>query len=111
MFKKTIALVFLFMFTTTGYQTSTVTGPGGSAVITTPTQNYHHVPGGNVPTAYAAVRFDVLDAKTNKAVISRIEDRTRVNATIFDNSKPKDIYKRITGSFFGFLDDKVKDSK
>lgn len=100
-----------YVYTTTQYQTSYVTGPGGTATVQTPTTQYHNVPGGNRPTAYAAVRWDAYDPKSGKLVMSRIEDRTRVNGSIFGSTQPVDLYKRITESFFNFMNDKIKSDK
>lgn len=96
-----------YVYTTTEYQNTYVTSYGGSAVVQSPTTKINSVPGGNVPTAYAAIRWDAYNAKTNQAVLSMTEDRIRANSTVFDNTKPKDIYGRMVGAFFGSVNDKI----
>lgn len=96
-----------YTYNTTEYQTSYVRGYGGSATIQTPVTRYHTVPGGNVPVAYAAVRWDVYDTQSGKTVFSRLDDRAKANPTIFNNTKPKSLYGRITADFFDDLSEKL----
>ena len=96
-----------YTYNTTEYQTSYVRGYGGSAVVQTPVTRYHTVPGGNVPVAYAAVRWDVYDTQSKKTVFSRLDDRAKANPTIFNNTKPKSLYGRITADFFDDLSKKL----
>ena len=96
-----------YTYNTTSYQTSYVTGPGGTATIQTPVNQTHTIPGGYVSVAYANVRFEVYDIKTNKAIFTRIDNRQRSNDTIFEHGKPKDLYGRITKSFFDDLSKKI----
>jgi hypothetical protein len=100
-----------FTYNTTEYQTSYVHGAGGSATVQTPVNRTHTVRGGNVPVAYSSVRWDVYDAQTGKAVFSRLEDRARANPTVFDHTKPKSLYGRITASFFDDLSEKLDKDK
>lgn len=92
-----------YSYNTTEYQTSYINGPYGTTTVQTPVTKTHNVSGGNVQVAYAAVRFEVTDSKTKKPVISRIDDRARANPTVFDNTKPKDLYGRILNSFLILL--------
>ena len=98
-----------YTYSTTEYQTAYVNNNRGTSLGTVdmPVSTTHSIPGGNVPVVYASVRWDVYDAKTGKAVISRLDDRARANARAFDNTKPKDLYQRITGAFFDFISDKL----
>ncbi|MDD4049340.1 MAG: hypothetical protein PHI90_11130 [Clostridia bacterium] len=95
-------------FNTTQNQTSQITNNRGMVVgtVQTPVSQTHTIGGGNVDTAYNVVRFIVTDVKTGKDVFLRIDNRTKVNVTKFDNTKPKDIYGRIVKSFFNDLSDK-----
>lgn len=54
-----------------------------------------YIPDRNVSTATVKLRFDVYDAKTGKAVMSREELRTRD-----DSDDPKGVYNRMLDSFF-----------
>ncbi len=87
-----------------------VTTPYGTSTVTTNTMTQQYVPGGNYPVAYAAVKFEIKDIKTGKVIWTRIDDRARMNKTIFDNTKPFDLYGRILGSYFNDLTDTLKDS-
>lgn len=97
-----------FTFNTTEYQTAYVNGTSGSAAVNMPVNVQHNVPGGNIPVAYASVRWEVTDTKTGKSVVVRLDDRAKGNPTVFDNTKPKDLYGRISGSFFDFMSDKLE---
>lgn len=100
-----------FTYNTTEYQTSYVSGYGGSATVTTPVTRTHTVPGGNVPVAYAAVRFEVQDLQSGKNIFIRLDDRAKANPTVFNNTKPKSLYGRITDSFFDDLSEKISKQK
>ena len=89
-----------YVYSTPTTNTSTVWLPnGGTAMVTTHGNSVHSVPGGNYPAVYVAVRVDVINPKDNQPVWMRIDDRVRVNKTIFDNTKPRDVYQRILESF------------
>jgi len=99
-----------YTYSTTEYQTAYVNNNLGQEVgsIDVPVNTSHSVPGGNIPVAYASVRWDVKDVKAGKLVITRLDDRAKGNPTVFANTKPKDLYGRIAGSFFDFLSDKLE---
>lgn len=65
---------------------------------------YYDVPN---EVAHVAVKWDVKDTKTNKIVWTLIDERFKINSTKFDNTKPKDLYSRITGAFFESLNNKL----
>lgn len=92
-------------------QTSFVNTPYGTSTVTTYGTKQNYVPGGNIPVVYACVRFDLLDVKTKQSVWSRIDDRARGNPTVFDNTKPKDLYGRIISSYLNDLQDKLEKSQ
>lgn len=92
-------------------QTSWIYGPNGSAVVTTNETHVINVPGGNRPTVFVKVRFDVIDPKLSEPVWSRIDDRSRVNEDEFDTSKPKDVYGRILKDFKSDFIKKISSSK
>ena len=77
------------------------TNIGVTGNVTTYGQTLHHKPGGNYPTAYCLVRWDLLDAKTDKPIWSRIDDRARANMDVLQNTKPKDLLRRICKSMSG----------
>lgn len=91
-------------------QTSFVTTPNGMGTVTTQGTQQQYVPGGNVPVAYAAVKFELTDVKTSKPVWTRIDDRARANVLAIHNTKPIDLYKRIIGSYFDDLCQKFDDA-
>lgn len=93
-----------YTYTMPSINQSLITFPNGQmATVTSNGQTVHTMPGGNFPTVYVCFRFDVLDAKTlgseNKNVWARLDDRARVNRDAFQNSKPKDVFKRVMNSF------------
>lgn len=94
-----------YVYTMPSLNTSTIMFPNGQmATVTSNGQTVHSMPGGNFPTVYVTVRFDVAIAKTsfspdNKVVWARIDDRARVNRDALQNTKPKDVFKRIVNSF------------
>lgn len=92
-------------------QTSFVNTPYGTNTVTTYGTEQKYIPGGNIPVVYACVRFDLFDIKTKQSVWSRIDDRARGNPTIFDNTKPKDLYGRIVSSYLNDLKDKLEKSQ
>ena len=99
-----------YTYTLPSINQAMITFPNGQmATVTSSGQSVHTVPGGNFPTVYVSFRFDIIDAKTlgtaEKTVWARLDDRARVNHDIFQNSKPKDVFKRMMGSF---ADDFVK---
>ena len=101
-----------YSYNTTTYQTSTVTtSNGGFATIDTPVTQTNTVPGGYFPASYVTVRYDVYDTKTNKQIFSRIDERGKVNRTAFDNTKPRDMFGRIVGSFFDDFNDLLNREK
>ena len=55
--------------------------------------------------------MDAIDTKTGNVVWMRIDDRTKVNRTVFDNTTPKDIYKRILGNFIDTLYENLNERK
>lgn len=101
-----------FSYNTTSYQNSYILTPGGStATIQSPITQTHNIRGGNVPVANTVVRWDVKDTRTLRNVFSRIDDRSRNNSTRLDNTKPKDLYGRITDSFFNDLNNLLNKNK
>ncbi len=99
-----------YVYTTPSTNTSTVWLPNGqTATVTTNGQNVHSVPGGNFPTVYVAVRVDVVDSKSGNPVWMRIDDRAKINRTVFDNTVPKDVYKRILNSFIQDFEKTLKE--
>ena len=74
------------------------TNVGVTGNVTTYGQTTHYKPGGNYPTAYCLVRWDIGDSITNKPVWSRIDDRARANTDPLQNTKPKDLLRRICKS-------------
>lgn len=82
------------------YSTVT-TNIGINASVVTNSQTLHHRSGGNYPTAYCLVRWDLYDAKTEKPIWSRIDDRARANMDALQNTKPKDLLRRICKSMSG----------
>lgn len=92
-------------------KTSWIYGPNGSAVVTTNETQTVNVPGGNRPTVFVRVRFDVIDPKLSEPIWSRIDDRSRVNEDEFDTSKPKDVYGRILKDFKNDFVKKINSSK
>lgn len=97
-----------YTFNTTEYKTAYVNSTSGYATVSMPVSVQHTVPGGNIPVAYASVRWEVTDTKTGKSILVRLDDRAKGNPTILDNTKPKDLYGRISGSFFDFMSDKLE---
>ena len=93
-----------YIYSMPSYNTSVIHLPNGQVATASSTgQTIHSVPGGNFPTVYVCFRFDVTKAKTLTStgdnVWTRIDDRARVNRDVFQNSKPKDVFKRIMNSF------------
>ena len=93
-----------YIYTLPSVNTSLITFPNGQmATVSSTGQTVHSVPGGNFPTVYVSFRFDVTNAKTlnskQQNVWSRLDDRARVNRDILQNTKPKDVLKRIMNSF------------
>ena len=91
-------------------KTNWVYGPNGSAVVTTNETQIVNVPGGNRPTVFVKVRFDVIDHNISEPIWSRIDDRSRVNEDELDTSKPKDVYGRILKDFKNDFIKKVSSS-
>ncbi len=79
----------------------------GSKFVTVSGTQQHYVSGGNKPAAYAIVKYEIIDIPTTKNVWTRIDDRSRVNKDIFENSKPKDLYQRSLKSYFADLISKL----
>lgn len=99
-----------YVYTTPSTNTSTVWLPNGqTATVTTNGQTVHSVPGGNYPAVYVAVRMDIINPKTGNPVWMRIDDRAKINKTVFDNTTPKDIYKRILSSFIQDFEQALKE--
>lgn len=65
------------------------------------------LPGGNFPVACVGVKWEVYDAYSLKPIITRIESRDRMNRLSYENTKPKDLYERITESFFTDINKKI----
>ena len=76
--------------------------------MTTQGQSVHQVPGGNYPTAYTFVRWDLVNSKTDKPVWSRLDERVRVNMDVLQNTKPKDLLRRIVKSMSSDLLKRLK---
>ncbi len=93
-----------YIYTMPSINTSWITLPNGQmATVTSNGQTVHTRPGGNFPTVYVCFRFNIADVKSmeseEKIVWARLDDRARVNEDILQNSKPKDVFKRIMRSF------------
>lgn len=73
------------------------TSARGVVVSGSKTQVYRKE-GGNVPTAFVIVRFDVIDAETNQVVWSRIDDRAK-QGDEGSTPKPKKVFSRIVSDF------------
>lgn len=86
---------------------TTQTYYNGNNFVTVSGSQQHYVSGGNRPTAYAVVKYELIDIPTNRNVWTRIDDRARVNKDAFENSKPKDLYQRSLKSFFSTLTSKL----
>jgi hypothetical protein len=61
-----------------------------------------YVPDATVTTAIVRLRFDVINAKTNKVIFSREEERVRDNS-----DDPYGVFSRMTDSFFSDLKNKM----
>lgn len=96
-----------YYLTLPSVDTSFVTTPYGSGTVTTYGTKQQYIRGGNVPVSYCSVRFTNYEMKTGNAVWSLIDDRAKANQTIFDNTKPKDLYKRIISNFVNKLKEKL----
>lgn len=96
-----------YTYNTTEYQTAYVNGSNGTTVVSVPVNKTHTISGGNVKVAYSSVRWDIMDIKSQKTIMTRLDDRARSNPTVFDNTKPRDLYGRIVVSFFDFLSNKL----
>lgn len=75
--------------------------PYGTIHATTDKQSQQYISGGNFPTSYCAVRFFAYDPKTEKLIWARIDDRAKVNRSAFENTTPKDMFKRIVNDWVG----------
>ncbi|MFA6850642.1 MAG: hypothetical protein WCS30_09850 [Selenomonadaceae bacterium] len=62
-----------------------------------------YVPDATVTTAVVRLRFDVFNAKTNKVIFSREEERVRDNS-----DDPYGVFSRMTDSFFSDLKNKMQ---
>ncbi|MBP2656922.1 MAG: hypothetical protein H6Q73_4491 [Firmicutes bacterium] len=100
-----------YSYNTTTYKTSYIHSKNGTTTIETPVTETHNVSGGNIPVAYTTVRWDVYETSAGKPIFSRIESRSRASNTLFDNTKPRDLYERITKAFFNDLNHKLKKNK
>ncbi len=101
-----------YVYTMPSTNTSTVWFPNGqTATITSNGQTIHNVPGGNFPTVYVAVQVDAVDTRTGNPVWKRIDDRAKINRTAFDNTEPKDIYRRIVGKFIQDFKDSLQNRR
>lgn len=79
---------------------TTQTYYNGTNLVTVTGTQQHYVSGGNKPTAYAIIKYELTDISTTTNVWTRIDDRFRVNKDILEHSKPKDLYKRSLKSYF-----------
>ena len=86
---------------------TTQTYYNGTNIVTVTGSQQHYVSGGNRPTAYALVKYELIDIPTTKNVWTRIDDRSRVNKDALEHSKPKDLYQRSLKSFFSELTSKL----
>lgn len=99
-----------YVYTMPSTNTSTIWLPNGqTATVTTNSQTAHNVPSGNYPAVYVAVRMDIVDPKTGNPVWMRIDDRAKINKTVFDNTTPKDVYNRIISSFIQDFEKTLKE--
>lgn len=97
-----------YTYTTPVTNYSSVYTANGPVTVTATSQNTNYVSGGNFPTVFVNVRFDVYNAKNGEAVWSRIDGRSRMNRDEFDNTKPKDVFGRILKDFDNALQKKLK---
>ena len=88
--------------------TSYVTTPYGSGTVTTYGNTPHYMSGGNFPVVYCCVRFTTYTMPDGNAVWTRIDDRAKANKTMFENTTPKDVYKRIIGSWASDFENKLE---
>lgn len=88
--------------------TSYVTTPYGSGTATTYGNTPHYMSGGNFPVVYCCVRFTTYTMPDGNAVWTRIDDRAKANKTMFENTTPKDVYKRIIGSWASDFENKLE---
>lgn len=88
--------------------TSYVTTPYGSSTVTTYGNSPQYINGGNFPVVYCCVRFTAYSLPDGKMVWRRIDDRAKANRSIFENTTPKDVYKRIIGSWTSDLENKLE---
>lgn len=88
--------------------TSYITTPYGSGTVTTYGNSPQYISGGNFPVVYCCVRFTAYSMPDGNAVWTRIDDRAKPNRSILENTTPKDVYKRIIGSWVSDLENKLE---
>ena len=86
---------------------TTQTYYNGTNIVTVTGSQQHYVSGGNRPTAYALVKYELIDIPTTKNIWTRIDNRSRVNKDALEHSKPKDLYQRSLKSFFSDMASKL----
>lgn len=93
------------------YQTTNTsyinTSYGSSASITTPQTSYIPIAGGKFPVAFSYVHFTLYDSDNGMPILEKQDFRDKMNRLIIDNTTPKDLYKRILGSFSSLLNSKM----
>ncbi len=99
-----------YSYPVTTYQTSTFNASGNrggfvSGTVTSPTTQYHTVPGGDVQVVNMGMRETLWVPSTSKLVWSFSDVRDRANSRKFDNTKTEDILGRIMNS----ISDKFSD--
>lgn len=57
---------------------------------------------------YCCVRFTTYTMPDGNAVWTRIDYRAKANKTMFENTTPKDVYKRIIGSWASDFENKLE---
>lgn len=88
---------------------TTIKGPDGKTTeITTTRTHQEWVPPAYEPTAYARLRVEGRDAKTDKKVWAYSDDRVKTYDEGFGPSAPRNMYKRMLDDCFAALGKKLK---
>ena len=82
-------------------ETTNIFTPYGTIHATTDKQTQQYISGGTFPTSYCAVKFFAFDPKNEKLIWARIDDRAKINRSAFENTTPKDMFKRIVNDWAG----------
>ena len=60
-----------------------------------------------IPVAFSYVHFTLYDSDNGMPILEKQDFRDKMNRLIIDNTTPKDLYKRILGSFSSLLNSKM----